>query len=214
MPKLPERIAEIGKKYGLQKDDLWDCQGTWVVYHHALERVAAEQGIEWEAPTVIAGNASEDVSMIVYGRLNGRLEWATGEASIDNYPKRGKAQRYPWAMAEKRGKDRVILKLIGLGGEVYSEEEAEDFKRGRVQDDGQVIPTVDFTPLDNTGMSNKELREVHGRLSRMLNNCNTMDDLKLWGSVNEAELDGLPEDIRADLRNLWKARRDELKAVV
>jgi hypothetical protein len=30
-------------------------------------------------------------------------------------------------MAEKRGKDRVILKLAGLQG-VYSEEEADDFK--------------------------------------------------------------------------------------
>jgi hypothetical protein len=31
-------------------------------------------------------------------------------------------------MAEKRAKDRVILKLIGLSGDAYSEEEADDFK--------------------------------------------------------------------------------------
>jgi transcription initiation factor IIF auxiliary subunit len=31
-------------------------------------------------------------------------------------------------MAEKRAKDRVILKLVGLHGDVYSEEEADDFK--------------------------------------------------------------------------------------
>jgi hypothetical protein len=31
-------------------------------------------------------------------------------------------------MSEKRGKDRVILKLIGASGFVYSEEEAESFK--------------------------------------------------------------------------------------
>ena len=31
-------------------------------------------------------------------------------------------------MAEKRAKDRVILKLAGLHGYVYSEDEAEDFK--------------------------------------------------------------------------------------
>jgi hypothetical protein len=31
-------------------------------------------------------------------------------------------------MAEKRAKDRVILKLVGLHGDVYSEEEADEFK--------------------------------------------------------------------------------------
>ena len=32
-------------------------------------------------------------------------------------------------MAEKRAKDRVILKLIGIAGDVYSEEEADEFKK-------------------------------------------------------------------------------------
>ena len=31
-------------------------------------------------------------------------------------------------MAEKRAKDRVILKLVGLHGDVYSEEEADEFQ--------------------------------------------------------------------------------------
>ena len=34
-------------------------------------------------------------------------------------------------MAEKRAKDRVILKLVGLHGDVYSEEEADDFKAAK-----------------------------------------------------------------------------------
>jgi len=32
-------------------------------------------------------------------------------------------------MAEKRAKDRVILKLLGVAGDMYSEEEADEFKR-------------------------------------------------------------------------------------
>ena len=35
---------------------------------------------------------------------------------------------YPFAMAEKRAKDRVILKLLGVAGDTYSEEEADAFK--------------------------------------------------------------------------------------
>ena len=49
-------------------------------------------------------------------------EWSFGEAMGYNLK-----NNYPFAMAEKRAKDRVILKLAGLHG-VYSEEEAEDFK--------------------------------------------------------------------------------------
>jgi hypothetical protein len=39
-------------------------------------------------------------------------------------------------MAEKRAKDRVILKLVGLHGDVYSEEEADDFKEAKPQNTG------------------------------------------------------------------------------
>jgi hypothetical protein len=55
--------------------------------------------------------------------MGNRVEWATGEAS----PKNNK-NGYPWAMAEKRAKDRVVLKLVGIHGLVYSEDEADDFK--------------------------------------------------------------------------------------
>ena len=35
-------------------------------------------------------------------------------------------------MAEKRAKDRVILKLAGIHGYIYSEEEADEFKEKKV----------------------------------------------------------------------------------
>ena len=41
-----------------------------------------------------------------------------------NYRVSGKQAAYVYAMAEKRAKDRVILKLIELHGLVYSEEES------------------------------------------------------------------------------------------
>jgi len=61
--------------------------------------------------------------MVVTGQMGDRLEWSVGEAAPAN-----NKNAYPWAMAEKRAKDRVILKLIGLHGLAYSEEEADDFK--------------------------------------------------------------------------------------
>jgi hypothetical protein len=59
------------------------------------------------------------------------MEWSIGEALIGaNYRVSGKQAAYVWAMAEKRAKDRVILKLIELSGLVYSEEERDELKDG------------------------------------------------------------------------------------
>lgn len=73
---------------------------------------------------------------------------------------------------------------------------------------------VDVGPVDANGMSNREIKEAHARLSRQINACNSLEALKEWSGDNRDELDGLPEQIADDLRGMWAARRDELKAVV
>jgi hypothetical protein len=125
MKKLDPRVTEVLKKYDLAtKDAVWDCHGTWVVYHKVLEQVAAKAGIIWDNPEVIEGITNDKIAVIsVSGLLGDRAEWSIGEAAPYN-----NKNNYPWAMAEKRAKDRVILKLIGLHGLVYSEDEADDFK--------------------------------------------------------------------------------------
>ena len=50
-------------------------------------------------------------------------EWSFGEAAPYN-----NKNNYPFAMAEKRAKDRVILKLVGLHGDTYSQAEADEFE--------------------------------------------------------------------------------------
>ena len=73
---------------------------------------------------------------------------------------------------------------------------------------------VDVGPIYANGMSNREIKEAHTRLSRQINACNSLEALKEWSGDNRDELDGLPEQIADDLRGMWAARRDELKAVV
>jgi len=75
------------------------------------------------------------------------------------------------------------------------------------------VPVVDVAPLDANGKSNREIKEAHARLSRMLNQCNSIEALKEWSTQNRDELDGLPEETADDLRAMYAARRDELKAV-
>lgn len=123
--KLDPKLIDIFKRYDMDASEcLWDCHGTWVAYHKSIEEIGAKAGVSFSRPEVVETNHEKaHVAIIAYGKLNDREEWSFGECS----PKNNK-NAYPFAMAEKRAKDRVILKLVGLHGFVYSEEESDDFK--------------------------------------------------------------------------------------
>lgn len=141
MSQLEPRIEAIRKEYGLEASDFWKIKqnGQWVCKHSALEIIAVKAKVEWLPPQIIESNAPALVtSMVVTGMMGDRVEWSTGETNPSNYHVSGKQPSYPWAMSEKRAKDRVILKLVGIHGLVYSEDEAEDFK----------APTEQSKPVD------------------------------------------------------------------
>ena len=121
--KIDPAVETILKRYDMNaKDVLWDCHGTWCMYHRALEQVAAKAGIKFAPPAIIENDGSNKcVAICVTGAMGERSEWSIGEAAPWN-----NKNAYPWAMAEKRAKDRVVLKLIGLHGLVYSEEEMNE----------------------------------------------------------------------------------------
>ena len=126
MSKAPDpRIIEILKKYEEDpREAMWDCHGVWVVYHKAIERIAARAGISFDMPEIVEARSAEKIAVIVArGFMGDRSEWSFGEAAPNN-----NKNAYPYAMAEKRAKDRVVLKLVGLHGLAYSEEESDDFK--------------------------------------------------------------------------------------
>jgi hypothetical protein len=127
-----QEIIEMFQKHkiSLSRDDVWEVQGNPVVKHQALERLSSALRIIWHKPEVLRAERDEAV-LIVTGNLpSGPSEWSIGEAVIgQNLLARNKTAVYPYAMAEKRAKDRVILKLAGLYGS-HSEEEADDFKQG------------------------------------------------------------------------------------
>lgn len=142
-PEIRPELQEILDKYDIDWSDeekLWNCHGTMVLYHKAYEIIAAQENIQFDAPIVIEGRVPPDldqdthaVAIVVGGHLGERYEWSIGEASHLNYRRKSeKRDLYPYAMAEKRGKDRVIAKLVGLAAYCYSEEEAEEFKDARV----------------------------------------------------------------------------------
>lgn len=121
------KLLAILKEYGEEpKDAMWDCHGTWVVYHRAIERIAAKAKISFDMPEIVeAKSADRIVAIVARGFMGDRSEWSFGEAAPGN-----NKNSYPYAMAEKRAKDRVVLKLVGLHGLAYSEEESDDFRPG------------------------------------------------------------------------------------
>lgn len=128
MTVLDPRIDAVRQQYNLASSDFWQIpqNGQWVVKHSALEIVAAKAGITFDMPQIIERNAEGLVtSLVVQGAMGDRREWATGETNPTNYSVKGKQPAYPWAMSEKRAKDRVILKLTGIHGLVYSDNEVD-----------------------------------------------------------------------------------------
>ena len=128
---LPEHLSKLLMEVGMSDDieggAVWDCHGTPVILHKALERIAEYSNIVFGEPTIVEANSQAKVAvMCVTGTMGDKTAWSIGESAPSNT-----TNSYPYAMAEKRAKDRVILKLIGASGFVYSEEEADDFKNSK-----------------------------------------------------------------------------------
>jgi hypothetical protein len=154
MPTLKPELKAILDKYGINPRDtsqVWDCHGTLVLYHKAYEVIAAKENIRFDPPMALEVNGlGKSVALCVVGHMGDRSEWSVGEAAPGN-----NKNSYPYAMAEKRAKDRVIAKLVGLAQYVYSEDEADEFKTGDrkpvEQDNGGAGHSPSPAPSPKTG---------------------------------------------------------------
>jgi hypothetical protein len=226
MANFPKEIAEFMARYSVSFDEVWKIpQGNaYAVKHKALERVAVEQKVTFLAPTLLQIDLpSKFVGLCVTGRIGDREEWATGEAAPYNN-KNG----YPLAMAEKRAKDRVILKLLQAHGALYSEDEAEDFKRENphVTRPADIVPAVEYDehgePIDNipTGdpgierMPKAKARDDFAAAQKEMQATQTIKQLDTWGKNNANRVESFPADWQAILRGLYIEHRDELRKQV
>ena len=119
-------IKELSKKYNLTKDDYWQESRSkkWIISHDACEKIADMEGIIFGPPQVLNSEQSF-VRMVISGKKGEVLMWSVGEADNKNCK-----NLYFGAMAEKRGKDRVILKLINAYEYgIYSDVEADNFQK-------------------------------------------------------------------------------------
>jgi hypothetical protein len=212
MSNLPKEISDFMEKWDIRSDELWQVHGsTHVIKHKALERAAAKAGIIWDRPAIIEQSAERNIAVIcVFGKLGERTEWSIGEASPSNYRVTGKMAAYPYAMAEKRGKDRCILKLLNAHGDIYSDEEADDFKRPRQSmpdgfDEAEQIPAEHTIPrVDGIQVLTVDAqRPIFSELERELLNCSSVEELKRWKVSAKSRASRLSDHWRTELNNRY-----------
>jgi len=173
---IPDKVKETLKEIGMTHEQAgWNCHGTYVLLHKALEKVAVHKGIVFNEPKILETNSEKRiVSLLVTGKMGDKSEWSIGEAAPSN-----NKNSYPYAMAEKRAKDRVILKLVGLHGDVYAEDEADAFKEARPQE-------IQGGTIDN-GYDNEE--SIIEESSK-----NVSPDSETSQPITKKDFDNLPPD--------------------
>lgn len=204
MSSTDNKIAEVLAKFGEpMAANVWRVQGTAVIYHKTLERIAAAAKITFDEPKIIRAERDEAVIQVTGRTPDNRVEWSIGEALIGvNYRVSGKQAAYVYAMAEKRAKDRVILKLIELHGLVYSEEEADEFKQGRPSNN---------EPANTVEVDKTSDRTLANALKATLAKAQSVKDLAEWFANNKETVEDLPESLTDEVRAAYAARLHELK---
>lgn len=221
MAEIPVQLKQIFDELGIKPSDAaWEVRpdtGVMAVKHKALERVAAHKKITFEPPVMIEANAeTKTVVMLVTGRLGEQVEWSIGEAAPYN-----NKNAYPFAMAEKRAKDRVILKLINVAGDVYSEEEADDFKQSRPdvpkqepQAKPKEEPQAKPTPkLEEPPFDDNLWRQFVDEQKRLIDRAQTkikLTSLQRRTRDERAQLQEVDRELYAELMDHWNNRFETL----
>ena len=212
---IPDKVVETLKEIGMTHQQAgWNCHGTYVLLHKALEKVAVHKGIVFNEPTILETNSEKKiVSLLVTGKMGDKSEWSIGEAAPSN-----NKNSYPYAMAEKRAKDRVILKLVGLHGDVYAEDEADAFKeamppeiKGGTMDNGSDDKqTPKSLKIKIPKLTPEERRERHKTkvddFEHWCQQKKTQDQLDAYYTESQSTLDEMKQhnpDLYEQARNIF-----------
>jgi len=124
-------INDLGKKYNLDsKVDVWKCHDNYILTHDAITKIAHMENIKLSKIESIYQSETSCrflVTMVQEDKKGVVINSITSVGEADN---RNSKNNYYGSMAEKRGIDRCVLKLINAYEYgVFSEVEADDFKK-------------------------------------------------------------------------------------
>ena len=129
------------------KEALWEKHNVLCMKHRFIEIAGQSKGVVIDSLDEVEKDSNNGVVAIKCTASLGKAKVITyGEAS----PKNNK-NAYPFAMAEKRAYDRCVLKLLGLHGFVYSEDEMpeEKIQKGKASKLDKNVKIVNVKELKN-----------------------------------------------------------------
>ena len=149
-------IKDLAEKYNLDKTvDFWKHKqsGKWIITHDACEKIASMENIilaKWETLNSERDFCRFLITMAMPMKDSAeKLISSIGEASKENCQ-----SKYYGSMAEKRGVDRCILKLINAYEYgIYSDSEADSFKKSVNED-------IDESKVAPRPMTNKQMNLI------------------------------------------------------
>ena len=208
--KLSKLLKEVGEVVDVRDKNsaVWSLpqnKNALIVKHKALEKISAHLGMWFDPPKIIESDTEKKiVSLVVQGYIDDgkgkNTAWSIGEVSPDNYKTYAKQSTYPFAMAEKRAIDRVILKLLGVHGDFYSQAE------------------IDEAENPNKGTSDKPDPKMVAMIKEMfltfLDAQKTREDLvAFWKNNPEPlrQLRAMSEVARQEVEDAFKERAKEIK---
>jgi len=122
-----ETLRAIYDKYGLSKDeDIFALHGTAIITKTGMQKIVTAEGFNYYFEVVKCDPDYCAVKCTVSSKQGEILASSFGSAEAKNVKN---SQKYFLEMAEKRAKVRAVLIAIDAHGYLYSEEEADDFKR-------------------------------------------------------------------------------------
>tara|TARA_R100000152_G_scaffold13920_2_gene6235 strand:+ start:3173 stop:3799 length:627 start_codon:yes stop_codon:yes gene_type:complete len=190
--RIDPHTEEILQKFNLDpKECLWDCHGTWILLHKWVVLIGQRAGVILDPPKIIETNAEKKTVVIqVSGQLgkgdDAPRAWTFGEAAPAN-----NKNAYPFAMAEKRAKDRVILELVGLAGHVYTDQDIPDMNNGK--------PVWEIKQNERTATA---VREDAAAFAAAMRKAQSRDELlNVAGRISENK--ELTSADKAELRNVF-----------
>ena len=205
--KLKKLLSEVGEKVDMSDDKnsaVWSLpqnKNVLIIKHKALEKISAHLGMWFDPPDVLENSTDKNiVSMCVRGYIDDgkgkNSAWSIGEVSPKN-----NTNKYPYAIAEKRAIDRVILKLLGVHGDMYSEEEAEDFKTNNAK--GGSVEKLDASALEFVTEAVKVFLELK----------KTKEDVKKFYISNKTLLEPIKNNQPDDFEPIKKMFADRIKEI-
>ena len=203
--KLSKLLKEVGEVVDVRDKNsaVWSLpqnKNALIVKHKALEKISAHLGMWFDPPKIIESDTEKKiVSLVVQGYIDDgkgkNTAWSIGEVSPQNT-----SNKYVYAMAEKRAIDRVILKLLGVHGDFYSQAEI---------DEGEV---------SNKETSDKPDPKMVAMIKEMfltfLKAQTTREDLvAFWKNNPEplGQLKAMSEVARQEVEDAFKERAKEIK---